>query len=94
VVQQQAIGWMGGAAAPRPAAAAPPPPSAAASGGAVRRPTGSDATQAGLATLAAVNAPAAAGPARPWDCGVCTYRHDGPEAEFLLCAVCGAEKHG
>lgn len=29
---------------------------------------------------------------RSWMCQLCTYYHDGPEAEFLLCAVCGVER--
>ena len=30
--------------------------------------------------------------AAPWGCATCTYRHDGHEAAFLACAVCGASK--
>jgi hypothetical protein len=29
---------------------------------------------------------------KPWDCAVCTYMHLGAEAEFLSCAVCGAQR--
>ena len=28
----------------------------------------------------------------PWACSACTYRHEGAEAGFLACAMCGAEK--
>eukprot|EP00798_Chlamydomonas_sp_ICE-L_P024232 gene24232-9831_t len=30
----------------------------------------------------------------PWSCRVCTYTHEGPEMEYLSCAVCGAEGGG
>ena len=28
----------------------------------------------------------------PWTCTACTYRHEGAEAGFLACAVCGTER--
>ena len=30
--------------------------------------------------------------AEPWACPACTYRHTGPEAGFLQCAMCGGTK--
>jgi hypothetical protein len=30
--------------------------------------------------------------AQPWGCAVCTYVHEGVEAEFLSCALCGTPK--
>lgn len=32
------------------------------------------------------------GPAGGWGCKVCSYSHDGPEAEFLCCAMCGSTR--
>ena len=29
----------------------------------------------------------------PWACSACTYRHEGAQAAFLACAVCGHKKH-
>eukprot|EP00877_Chromochloris_zofingiensis_P002108 jgi/Chrzof1/11899/Cz06g13300.t1 len=40
---------------------------------------------------APVQAPAATADSGWW-CSVCTYHHTGPQAEFLMCAICGCEK--
>lgn len=29
---------------------------------------------------------------QPWQCSVCTYQHEGPEVQFLSCAVCGSPR--
>ena len=39
-----------------------------------------------FAAAAAAPPPASA---TAWDCGLCSYRHEGAEAQFLACAMCG-----
>ena len=29
---------------------------------------------------------------KSWSCGVCTYCHEGEEAQFLQCAICGTPR--
>ena len=65
-----------------------------------------EASEAGAAPAPAPSSPAAPPAAVPppqshtndaadensWACPACTYRHEGAEAGFLQCAMCGAEK--
>ena len=45
--------------------------------------------QARPATPAAAPAAPVAAAAAGWSCKVCTYQHEGSEAQFLSCAMCG-----
>ena len=54
---------------------------------------------AGTAWAAAVSVGAAKDSAKLddsilWECGACTYRHEGSEAGFLACAMCGSFRQG
>eukprot|EP00967_Tisochrysis_lutea_P116406 scaffold187458_cov15-Tisochrysis_lutea.AAC.1 len=51
-------------------------------------PRSSSVPQPPVPTAARVVAPPRP-PAQPWGCKVCTYMHEGAEAEFLSCALCG-----
>ncbi|KAL4435864.1 hypothetical protein ABPG77_000626 [Micractinium sp. CCAP 211/92] len=85
-----------GAAAPAPAASAGrapvPSPAERFPMPAVPRPAAPEPRPAAPAPTSAAPAPLQAPEVGPWACKVCSYRHEGAEADFLCCAMCGTTR--